>query len=137
MFPVLRPVFVFAALAGFVACHSAHAAEPVHAASPAVEIEVEDRAPGGPAHVARFGVSVTSGSGELLAHDGDAKYAVEARAVDDADPKLALRIHRHDRGVSAEIDVQAAIPKKPGGRVVLARIDRADGRTTTVTAQAR
>lgn len=125
------------AFGGFAACHAAHAAELPRMPSPSVDIEVEDRAAGGLAHVARFRVSVANGHGEITAYDGDAKYAIAARTISAPEPQVTLEIKRSDRSVAAEIDIHGAIPQKAGSRVLLARVDRADGRSTTVLAQAR
>ena len=108
---------------------------------PSVEIEVEDRAPGGAAaHTARFNVSLSNGHADITAADGDARYAVSAQAFSDPPanaPKLGLKLKRTERAPSADIEVSAAIPQQPGGRIVVARVDRADGHVTTIVAQAR
>lgn len=126
------------AFSGFAACHhSAFAAETPRTLSPSVDIEVEDRAPGAAGHVARFNVSLSNGNADVTAADGDAKYAVGVHTITGAEPKLALRVKRSDRTPSADIEVSAAIPQQPGGQIVLARVDRSDGRTTTIVARAR
>lgn len=105
---------------------------------PSVEIEVEDRAPGGGApHSARFNVSLANGNADINAADGDARYALSAHTISASEPKLGLRVKRTERSASADIEISAAIPQQPGGRIVVARIDRADGHITTIVAQAR
>jgi hypothetical protein len=119
------------------ACHSARAAETAKMVGPSVEIEVEDRAPGGAApHSARFNVSLSNGHADINAADGDARYAVSAQAFTTTEPKLGLKVKRTERSPSADIEVSAAIAQQPSGRVVVARIDRADGHVTTIVAQA-
>jgi hypothetical protein len=108
---------------------------------PSVEIEVEDRGPGGGSpHTARFNVSLSNGHADINAADGEARYAVSAQtflAAPTNDPKLGLKVKRSERDPSADIEVSAAIPQQAGGRIVVARIDRADGHVTTIVAQAR
>jgi hypothetical protein len=139
-----RLPLAFIACSGFLAapaCHSAHAAEPAKMVGPSVEIEVEDRAPGGAApHTARFNVSLSNGNADITAADGDARYALSAHAFTAPptnDPKLGLKVKRTERAPAADIEVSAAIPQQPGGRIVVARVDRADGHVTTIVAQAR
>lgn len=120
-----------------VACHSAHAAETPRVSSPSVDVEVEDRSPGAQPHLARFNVSLANGRGEITATDGDAKYALEAFIMRDAEPRMALKVKRTDRAVSSDFEVSGAIPPQAGARVVVAQINRADGRTTTIIAQPR
>lgn len=105
---------------------------------PSVEIEVEDRAPGGGApHSARFVMSLANGNADINATDGDAKYALSAHVISTSEPKLGLKVKRTDSSPAYGIEVSAAIPQQPGGRLVVARIDRADGHVTTILAQAR
>lgn len=105
---------------------------------PSVEIEVEDRAPGGAAgHTARFNVSLSNGHADINAADGEARYALSAQSFTTNEAKLGLKVKRTERTPSADIEVSAAIPQQPGGRILVARIDRADGHVTTIVAQAR
>lgn len=105
---------------------------------PSVAIEVEDRAPGGgAAHVARFDVSLSNGNADITAADGDARYALSAHSFTTNEAKLGLKVKRTERSPSADIEISAAIPQQPGGRILVARIDRADGHVTTIIAQAR
>jgi hypothetical protein len=73
----------------------------------------------------------------VTAADGNAKYALAVLTIADAEPKLAVKVKRSHRAPNADIEVSAAIPKEPGGQIVLARVDRADGSTTTIVARAR
>jgi hypothetical protein len=128
------------ATAGFLAapaCHSAHAAETPKMIGPSVEIEVEDRAPaGGAAHTARFNVSLSNGNADINAADGEARYALSAHSFTTNEAKLGLKVKRTERSPSADIEVSAAIPQQTAGRILVARIDRADGHVTTIVAQA-
>jgi hypothetical protein len=129
------------ACAGFFAapaCHSsAHAADTPKMIGPSVEIEIEDRPPGGAAaHSARFNVLLTNGNADINATDGDARYALSAHTITTSDPKLGLKVKRVESAPSLGLEVSAAIPQQPGGRILVARIDRADGHVTTIVAQA-
>lgn len=104
--------------------------------TPSVDIEVEDKSPGNAAHSARFNVSLLNGNGDINAADGDSRYALSAHTLTSSDPKLGIKVKRSDRSPSTEIEVSGAISAQPGERIILARIDRADGHTTTVIARA-
>jgi hypothetical protein len=135
-------VIASAGFFGAPACHSAHAAETAKMPTPSIDIEVEDRAPGGGApHTARFNVSLSNGHADITAADGDAHYALSAQAFTSPpannEPKVGLKVKRTERAASADIEVSAAIPQQPGGRILVARIDRADGHVTTIVAQSR
>lgn len=135
-----RVPLLFVACSGFAmapGCHPAFAAENARTVSPSVDIEVEDKTPGAGAHTARFNVSLANGNGDINASDGDAKYALSAHSISTSEPKLGLKVKRADRTPSADFEVTAAIPQQPGGRILVARIDRADGHATTIVAQAR
>lgn len=124
------------ALGPFAACHVAHAADPPRAMTPSIDIEVEDRAADKSVHTARFTLSMIDGRAQLKAHDGDAHYAVDLHTPGPAaQPSFALSLKRG--GGSGDIDLASAIPQHGGGRVVVAKIDRADGRFTSVIAQVR
>jgi hypothetical protein len=132
----------FALIAGATfaapACHSARAAETPKMVGPSVEIEIEDRSPGGGSpHSARFNVLLSSGNADINATDGDARYALSAHTITTSEPKLGLKVKRVESSPSLGLEVSAAIPQAPGGRIVVARIDRADGHVTTIIAQAR
>ena len=132
------PLSLASCFAVFVApaCHSAFAAETPKTLSPSIDIEVEDKSPGNAPHIARFNVSLLNGNGDIHASDGDSRYALSAHTITATEPKLALDVKRSDRSPSTEIAVSAAIPAAAGERIVVARIDRADGHTTTVLARA-
>lgn len=130
------------ACAGFFAapaCQStsARAAETPKLVGPSVDIEIEDRPSGGGApHSARFHVLLTNGNADINATDGDARYALSAHTITTSEPKLGLKVKRIESAPSLGIEVSAAIPQQPGARIVVARIDRADGHVTTILAQA-
>lgn len=137
-----RLPLLFVACAGFFAapaCHSSvFAAETPRALSPSVDIEVEDRSPAASSiHTAKFNVSLSNGHGDINVADGDARYALSAQTITTSEPKLGLKVKRSDRVPNADLEVSAAIPQQPGGRILVARIDRADGHVTTIVAQAR
>ena len=103
-----------------------------------MEIEIEDRAPGGAgAHSARFQMLLTNGQADVNATDGEARYALSAHTITTSEPKLGLKVKRVESSPALGIEVSAAIPQQPGSRIVVARIDRADGHVTTIVAQAR
>ncbi len=129
--------FVVAAVAPFAACQTAHAADPPHAISPSVDLEIEDRGPDLPAHTAKLTLVLVDGRAELKARDGDSTYELKARSTGNADPRLELVVRRDERGSAGSFDVSAVIPEKPNGRVLVARVDRPAGRTTLVVAQVR
>jgi len=135
--------FVTLVAAGVTSCHAlspALAADSPKLLTPSVDIEVEDKGPSGPSHLARFNVSLLDGHGEITAYDGDGKYAFACQSLTTAEPKVQLNLKRqvfHDRTVTSEFDIHGAIPQAPGVKVILAQIDRADGRSTTIIARAR
>ena len=136
-----RLPLLLVACAGFIAapaCQtSAHAAETPKIVGPSVEIEIEDRPPGGgTVHSARFSVLLSNGNGDINATDGDARYAVSVHTITTSEPKLGLKVKRVESSPSLGIEVSAAIPQQPGGRILVARMDRADGHVTTIVAQA-
>lgn len=131
-----RLVLALAALGPFAACHAAHAADPPRALSPSIDLEIEDRGPDKSSHVARFSLGVVDGHAGLKSQDGETRYHLTASAGGGGDPTYRLDVKRADsRGAGADIDLNAAIPQHAGPRVVVARIERADGRVTAVTAQ--
>lgn len=134
--------FAIALAAPFVlavfACHSAHALEPARSVTPTIDLEISDLAPDKSSHVARFTLAVIDGKAGIKAQDGESRYDLEAREVATPDPRLALVVKRRtERGNADEIDVTSAIPEHPNGRVLVAKIDRTDGRSTSVIAQVR
>jgi len=129
-------VLACAALGPFAACHVAHAEGPTRATTPSIDLEIEDRAPDKSIHTARFTLSMIDGRAQLKAHDGDAHYAVDLHTPGPAtQPNFSLSLKRG--GGSGDIDLSSAIPQHGGGRMVIAKIDRADGRFTSVIAQVR
>ena len=117
------------------ACHPAHAADPARAMTPTIDVEVEDRAPDKSSHVVRFSLSVIDGRALLKARDGDAKYDLDARSSPSVAPHFTLNLKRSDGAAAGDIELSSAIPLGAGQRVLVAKIDRADGRLTTVVAQ--
>ena len=88
---------------------------------PSVEIEIEDRPPeGGTAHSARFSVLLSNGNGDINATDGDARYALSVHTITTSEPKLGLKVKRIESSPSLGIEVSAAIPQQPGGRILVA-----------------
>lgn len=134
----LAHLALFAAIGPFVACHVARAAEPPKTVSPTVDIEVEDRGPDKTAHVAKFSLSVVDGRAGLKSRDGDLVYDLGVHVSSGAEtPHYSLVVKRADRGAGADIDLVSALPQHAGPRVLVGRIERADGRLTTVAAQVR
>jgi hypothetical protein len=123
-----------AAALGPVACHtSAHAADAPKAMSPTVDVEIEDRAADKSLHTARFSLSIIDGRAQLSTNDGDAKYEI---GVASHDPQFSLVVKRAQPAAGG-LDLTSAIPQHAGPRVLVAKIDRADGHVTSVVAQVR
>jgi len=127
-------VLVCSALVPFAACH-ARAADPPRAITPTVDIEIEDRGVDKSVRTTRFSLALVDGNGKLSSDDADAKYLIEAQALRDGEPAFALKLARHAHDQSGEVAVSASIPQRAGPRILVARIDRADGRATSVVAQ--
>jgi hypothetical protein len=121
----------------FAACHTAHAADPPRSVSPSIDLEIEDRGPDLQAHVAKLTLVVVDGHADLKARDGESTYELKARSTHDTDARLELALKREERGTAGALDVAASIPEKPGGRILVARVDRPAGRSTVVIAQVR
>jgi hypothetical protein len=119
------------------ACHTAHAADAPKPITPTVDVEVEDRAPDKSFHVARFTLSMIDGRAQLLSHDGEAKYDIGVHTQNTSDPHFSLVLKRAEPGRGGDLDLTSAIPQHAGPRVLVARIDRADGHLTSVVAQVR
>jgi hypothetical protein len=126
-------VLACGALGPFAACHAAHAADPPRALTPTVDIEVEDRAPDKSSHVARFSLSLIDGRAQVNTRDSTAKYELGVHTINSPERSYSLVLKR--AGGIGEIDLSSAIPQNAGPRVILARIDRADGHLTSVVAQ--
>jgi hypothetical protein len=123
------------ALGPFAACHAALAADPPRPLTPTVDIEVEDRAPDKSSHVARFSLSLVDGRAQIQTRDANAKYDLGVHTVSPAEKTYSLVLKR--AGGIGEIDLSSAIPQNAGPRVIIAKIDRADGHLTSVVAQVR
>jgi hypothetical protein len=81
-------------------------------------------------------VLLVDGHAKMAGRDGETRYEFNANVESPQaqDARLALQIVR-DQGTGRDLIVEARIASRPSGRVLVARIDRADGRTTTVTAE--
>lgn len=126
------------ALGPFAACHTALASETPRAMTPTIDVEIEDRAADKSSHIARFSLSVIDGKSVISTRDGDASYDVEARAQPTGgSPNFLLKLKRSPNGAAGEIEIASAVPQHPGARMLVAKIERADGRLTSVVAQVR
>lgn len=123
-----------ASVGPFVACHSAQAADTPHTVTPTIDIDFEDRAADKTSHVAHVSITVVDGFAQLTMRDGSAHYAIEAKAHD---PQLLVKLKRSGNESEADLNVESALPARSGPRVLLAKVERADGKTTVVTAQVR
>ncbi len=119
------------------ACHSALAADSPKSVTPTLDVEIEDRAPDKSAHTARFALSMVDGRAQLNARDGDAKYEIGAHAQEGTDAHFSLVLKRGDHGKDGDLDLTSAIPQHAGPRMLIAKIDRADGHSTSVVVQVR
>jgi hypothetical protein len=117
------------------ACHIAQAADPPRTITPSIDVEVEDRAPDKSLHIARFTLSIHDGNAEVKTHDGEAAYVLEARNMPSTDPHFSLKLKRSERNPTSDIELSSAIPLHAGPRLLVAKIDRADGHLTSVVAQ--
>lgn len=137
LFP--RLALVPLAMIAFAACHAAaHAADPPRTLSPTIDFEVEDRAADKSVHTARFSLGLVHGQANVKSNDGDAHYALETHSTSADGASYAVSLKRSDRkGDAADIDLFSAVPLPANTRVLVARIERADGRVTSVTAQVR
>jgi hypothetical protein len=122
------------ALAPFTACHATDAAADVpHAVSPTVDLEIEDL--GQARHVARYSLVLVDGRADLVTRDAETKVVVSLRTIPSPEPRLTIEVKRSGR--SEEIDVSGAIAQKPAGRVLVARVERTSGESTSIVAQVR
>lgn len=117
------------------ACHPAHAADAPRAMTPTIDVEVEDRAPDKSSHLVRFSLSIIDGHAQLKSRDGEARYDLVAHSSPSTTPHFTLNLKRSDSAAAGDIELSSAIPLGPGQRVLVAKIDRADGRFTSVVAQ--
>lgn len=132
---LVRFVLVCSVFTTFAACH-ARAADTPRSVTPTVDLEIEDRGADKSVHVTRFSLSLVNGHAKLSANDGDAKYYVEAEALPATEPRFAIKLDRHAHA-AGEVGVTASIPQRQGPRILVAKVDRDDGRMTTVVAQVR
>jgi hypothetical protein len=122
------------AVVPFTACHaSTAAAQPVRTVSPTVEVEILDQAEA--KHVSRYSMALVDGRAELVTRDADAKVVVSVRTLPAAEPRLSIEVKRSGRG--DELDVSGAIAERPAGRVLVARVERANGQSTSVVAEVK
>lgn len=137
---LLRCLPILALLAApFPACHAnaAPAASPSAGNAPTVDIEVEDRGPQDKtAHLAKLTVVLVDHHVKVSARDGDAKYDLVAHMMTSpaSDPHVGINLQRGQADRAFDLSLESSIAAKPG-RFVVAKVDRADGRVTTVTAQ--
>ncbi len=122
------------------ACAARAAAQPAEArsatpASPSARIRIAD----GSKRPLELLVSIADrGSSKVEARAGSAFYRIEVSHVGapDSDRPLHFKIERSDsagQGMN-NVEVSVSVRMRPGARVVLARLSRPDGSTTTVTA---
>jgi hypothetical protein len=103
-----------------------------------MEVEIDDRGPDKAEHVAKLVVGFVNGEAKMSSDaDGDARYDLEASTVRDRSgtPYVQLALHRGHGEHALELEVRASIPTAASGRVIIARIERADGRSTVVSAR--
>lgn len=132
-----RILFVLASsLTAFTACH-ARAADPPRPTTPSMEIEVDDRGPDKGVRVARWDIGFVDGRAKLKTRDGNDRYDIEAEIVNNSNPHIAFRLKRDEGDRARDLNIEASLAVQPAGRVVVARVERADGRTTLVTAHVR
>jgi hypothetical protein len=125
------------ALGPFAACHALAAPDAPRALTPTIDIDVEDRGPDESSHVARFSMSILDGKAVMTARDGEAHYEIDTRALTATDPSFTIKLRRSEPKNAGDIDLIAGIPQKAGTRVLVAKIERADGHLTSVVAQVR
>jgi hypothetical protein len=123
-------------LAAFTACH-ARAADAPRPTTPSMEVDVDDHGPDKSAHTAKLTIGFVNGEAKMTTSDSEAHYEVEAKTVRAPDSYIQLSLHRSHTDRSLDLEIRGSIAAQPNGRVVVARVDRADGRTTTVTALVR
>ena len=81
-------------------------------------------------------VGFVNGRAKVTSSDGGLRYEVEASAVRSTEPHIEVHLQRQgDRAL--ELDVRSSIAIQPKGRVLVARVDRTDGRSTLVSVQVR
>jgi hypothetical protein len=101
-----------------------------------MEVEIDDRGPDKAEHVAKLVVGFVNGQAKMSSADGDGRYDLEASTVRDReDTYVQLALHRGHGERALELEVRASIPTATSGRVIIARIERADGRSTVVSAR--
>jgi len=122
-------------LGPFAACHAFAAPDAPHALTPTIDVEIEDRNPDKSSHVAHFSMSVLDGKAMLTARDGDTHYELDTRVLGASEPTFTIKLRRSAPNNASDLDLVASIPQKAGARVLVARVDRADGHQTSVVAQ--
>lgn len=134
-----RLALVPLALVAFAACQAAaHAADPPRAATPTMDLEIEDRGADKSVHTARFSLGLVNGNADVKSSDGDARYAVKTHRTTTDGAAYAISIDRSDaKGTGAELNLFSAVTLPPHTRVLVAKVERADGRVTSVTALIR
>lgn len=137
LFP--RLALVPLAMLAFAACHAAaRASDPPRSVSPTMDLEVEDRGADKSVHTARFSLGLVNGNADVKSNDGEMRYALETHRTNADGSSYAVSLKRADgKGAVGDLDLFSAVPLPPNTRVLVARIERADGRVTAVTAQLR
>lgn len=130
-------VLASVSLGPFAACHALAAPDAPRAPTPTIEIDVEDRGPERAFHSTHFSMSILDGKAWVTAHDSDAHYEIDARAQATPEPSFAIKLKRSEPKNAGDIELVASIPQRTGARVLVAKIDRADGHATSVVAQVR
>jgi hypothetical protein len=141
---IARPLAfaIVASLTAFTACH-ARAADPPRATSPSMDVEIDDRGPDKSSHLAKLSVGFVNGQAKVWTQDGEARYEVDATTVRQPNaPYVELHLKRGPGNRPFEkpyldLDVEGTVPTPASGRVVIARLDRGDGHSTTVSVQVR
>jgi hypothetical protein len=112
----------------------AHAETP-HAVQPSLEVEIDDRGPDKSDHVSRVVLGFVNGEAKIETTDGPARYEVEAKSVRDPAPIVQLGLRRSQSDRSRDLNVRTSFVLKGNERVMVTKVDGADGHSTTVTAR--
>lgn len=131
----IRVGLFVAATAATSACAARVEARPPPATTPAAPSARLEIADGDAQPLALVMPIAERGASRVEAHAGSAFYKVSL-ARDGADGALRFEIDRSDARGSGERDVRVAVSvrMRRGVRVVLAKLTRPDGPTTTITA---
>lgn len=138
--PAASPSFTRRAAAVIVLCLATATACQAHAetprpAQPSLELEIDDRGPDKADHVSRVMVGFINGQAKIETADGPARYEVEATTIQNPSPFIQLVLKRSHSDRSRELNVRTAVVLKGNERVMVTKVDGADGQSTTVTAR--